>query len=150
MIKYCNWFIGFLIWGGFGCSQPWTVNLEPDNCFWNLPLGPSKAVQTDDNCVSACFLPGTDIRDPGVDGLLDNAQFFRKRRVGNKVWKLVLDLIGERESITTWNNWIPAEVYPALDAGQEWRSRGMLDFLRNRHISKKEKSVVINRLYLML
>jgi len=42
------------------------------HCFRNFPLRPSKAAQTKDNCVSTRFLPGTDIRDPGVDGLLDN------------------------------------------------------------------------------
>jgi hypothetical protein len=31
-----------------------------------------KAAQPEDNCVSARFLPGTDIGDPDVDGLLDN------------------------------------------------------------------------------
>ncbi len=46
--------------------------------FSNLFLGPSEAAQSEDNCVSACFLPSADVGDPCVDGLLDNAQFFRK------------------------------------------------------------------------
>ena len=40
-------------------------------------LRSSKAAQTDNSGVSARFLPGTDIRDPGIDGLLDNTEFFR-------------------------------------------------------------------------
>ena len=43
------------------------------HCFRNFFLRPSYAAQPEDNCVSTRFLPGTDIRDPGVDGLLDNA-----------------------------------------------------------------------------
>jgi len=38
--------------------------------FSNLFLGPSESAQSEDNCVSACFLPGTDISDPCVDGLM--------------------------------------------------------------------------------
>ena len=49
--------------------------------FSNLFLEPSppkrrragKAAQSEDNCVSARFLPGADVGDPCVDGLLDNA-----------------------------------------------------------------------------
>jgi len=41
--------------------------------FSNLFLGPSEAVQAKDNGVSACLLSCSYIRDPGIDGLLDNA-----------------------------------------------------------------------------
>ena len=37
--------------------------------FCNLFLGPSKAVEPDNNAVSICFLPGTDISDPDIDCL---------------------------------------------------------------------------------
>jgi len=49
----------------------------PSSCyhsrFRNLFLYPSKAAQTKDNCVSTCSLPGSNIRDPGIDCLLDKA-----------------------------------------------------------------------------
>jgi hypothetical protein len=45
-------------------------------CPGNLFLGPSKAVEPDNNTVSVCFLPGTDISDPCVDCLLGDTQFF--------------------------------------------------------------------------
>ena len=40
--------------------------------FRNFFLCPSKAVQPEDNSVSACLLPCSYIRGPGIDGLLDN------------------------------------------------------------------------------
>ena len=46
--------------------------------FSNLFLEPSEAAQSEDNCVSAGFLPGADVGDPCVDGLLDNSYLFRK------------------------------------------------------------------------
>jgi len=46
------------------------------NLFRNLSLGPSKAAQTDNNAVSICFLPGTNICNPCVDGLLADTKLF--------------------------------------------------------------------------
>jgi hypothetical protein len=49
-------------------------------CPGNLFLGPSKAAEPDNNAVPVCFLPGTDISDPDIDGLPDNTQFFCQGR----------------------------------------------------------------------
>ena len=43
------------------------------HCFRDFSLSPSKAAQAKDNGVSACFLPSTDIRNPGIYCLLVNA-----------------------------------------------------------------------------
>lgn len=57
----------------FGISDnfSYTILAQP-HCFRNLLPGPSKAAQTNNSCVFDLFLPGTDIRDPGIDGLPDN------------------------------------------------------------------------------
>jgi len=46
------------------------------NLFLNLFLGPSKAAEPDNNAASVCFLPGTNICYPCVDGLLADTKLF--------------------------------------------------------------------------
>jgi len=50
------------------------------HCFRNFLLRPSKAGQPEDNGVSTRFLPDTDIRDPGIDCLLYDPEFFCQGR----------------------------------------------------------------------
>ena len=47
----------------------------------DLFLGPSKAAKAKDNGVSTRFLSGTDIRGPGIDGLLDNPHHLNVSKV---------------------------------------------------------------------
>ena len=47
--------------------------------FRDLFLRPAKAAEADDNGVSACFLPDSNIGDPCVDCLLGNSHVFYKR-----------------------------------------------------------------------